>query len=139
MSGLANKRRFAWRAVFFPLPSHLLLRYLQLIRSAPTRKRCRRSDETPNHARGCVKSRPRWKNRSKSTIETLSEKIKTIYRSSSCVGFFSLGLFTQPRAAANPAIAPWLQSTRPVGRVSRRRGIESLGGRGDSWFFVYLN
>ena len=51
MSGLANKRRFAWRAVFFPLPSHLLLRYLQLIRSAPTRKRCRRSDETPNYAR----------------------------------------------------------------------------------------
>ena len=36
------------------------------------------------------------KNRSKRTIETPSEKIKTIYMSFSCVRFFALGVFTQP-------------------------------------------
>ena len=29
----------------------------------------------------------------------------------------------KPSTAANPAIAPWLQSTRPTGRVSRACGI----------------
>ena len=50
----------------------------------------------PNQSRGCVKSPPEVKNRSKRIIETASEEIKTIYRSFSCVSFFALGVFTQP-------------------------------------------
>ena len=55
----------------------------------------------PNKSRGCVKSPPEVKNRSKRTMGPTSEKIKTIYRSFSCVSFFALGGFTQPRAGAN--------------------------------------
>src|SRR6266567_7313179 len=54
-----------------------------------------------NHARGCVISRRDAQNGPERTIETPSAKIKTIYRSSSCVRIFASGLFTQPRAAAN--------------------------------------
>ena len=73
----------------------------------------------PNQTRGCVKSPPEMKNRSKRTIETPSEKIKTIYRSFSCVRFFALGVFTQPRAGADcePGIrprCPWLQTFQPL-------------------------
>ena len=39
-------------------------------------------------------------------------------------------LFTQPRAAANPAIALWLQSTRLVGRVAELLSFGMIKQRG---------
>src|SRR6202011_4083781 len=55
----------------------------------------------PNQARGCGISRHGPQKRPKWTIETPSEKIKTTYTPPSCVRFFGLGLFTQPRDGAN--------------------------------------
>ena len=52
-----------------------------------------------------MKSHCDAQNRSKKTIETLSRKIKTSYRSSSCVGLFVLGLITQLLNGANGPIS----------------------------------
>jgi hypothetical protein len=79
---------------------------------------------TPNHARGCVISRRDAQNGPERTIETPSAKIKTIYRSSSCVRIFASGLFTQPRAAANGGIASRLQSARRVAAVAELGSLD---------------
>src|SRR6266487_4573905 len=69
-------------------------------------------------SRGCVKSHCDAQNRSKKTIETLSRKIKTSYRSSLCVRFFALGLITQPR--------DWLDRGHITGGCRGRRQSEHV-------------
>jgi len=81
-----------------------------------------------NTSRGCVISRRDAQNGPKRTIETLSVKIKAIYRSSSCVRIFASGLFTQPLAEANrwPGMMTSSQHVYEVRPRKDQRGVDLI-------------
>src|SRR5436305_14072511 len=109
--------------------------------AAKRRVDCNREGPAPfAGARGCVKSHCDGQNRSKKTVETLSRKIKTSYWSSSCVGFFALGLIIQPRAwlgeCTITVVAEWIDQDLAGLRLERNDHLARARGTSEKfeWF-----